>query len=196
MGLQTSIDQAVINFRAELERTSKAFPEESLGQVLNDPSFAKKHVAVLSASVEVLTNMVSRTVTVDPTLSGEDAVANTSDNIGVTESVVSEMPRVGEGGEVTLHYVELRTDKSPSQLLAWVQKKYPEYRVADPYEICAHMREDPLFSEKHPCRTVWINRHGAPCLASFFVCGEESYTYIQEDDSDGCWSHYLALVRL
>jgi len=136
-----------------------------------------------------IANAIVRTAKVNLSLSGKQAIKATGRAQYLTDAVVAEMPRVGTSSEVTLHYVNPGIDLKPKQLDEWVEKNYPGYRLADPFELAADQEVDPTFADTHPCGTQWWDKNGNPCCAVFFRWfGERGVRVNQDGDAwNGFW---------
>ena len=142
-------------------------------------------MAKLTEMVDAVSELISRTVTVNRKRSGKEALTATGRKLYVTDSVVADMPN-GEGGEVEVFFFKPDlTSRKGSISDDDLDKEY-ELRglePADPYALAAANEADPAFADKYPNGTHWKDADGNWCFATFDRwVGDERNVNVNRDD--------------
>ncbi len=175
------IDKAVANYRALLEKHAKEFSTEAVQTVLGQPELASEQLAVFRKRVEVISNMIVRTVEVDRNQSPKEALDATGRVQYTSDSVVAEMPR-GEGEETQVRFFKVSRQISCADL----EKEY-ELRglKPDPMAQAKVNQDDPAFADTHPNGCQWKNKAGKYCFADFRRWnGDERNVVVSQRDRD------------
>jgi hypothetical protein len=181
------IEKAVASYRAMLVKHAPQFGAGPVQQVLGQPELAKDMFNLFRARVEAVSNMIVRTVKVDPTRTPQQALAATGRKQYVTDAVVATMPR-GTGDEVEVVFFKVDRNLSDDELV----KEYELRGLTpiDPFSLAAVNETDPAFGDKYPNATHWKNASGMFCYALFDRwLGERAMNVDRRDDSwaDGWW---------
>lgn len=184
------IDTAVCNYRALLIQYQQYFPPSVLKTVLRDTAFTKEQFEVLRRRVEEISKIAVRTAAVDLALTAKKAIARTGRRAYLDADVVAGMRRVGTEKQVVIRYVNPMVALTPRELDAWIQKRYPGERLADPFELCAHIETDSTFADTHPCATQWWDKDGNCCCLVFLRWGREPSVNVMRNANGWhsvCW---------
>ncbi len=158
------IDKACDIFRSALRKHRAEFGSNFVQQVLGMSDFGEASIAPFRTRVEAVSNMIVRTVQVNRTRTGTEAIKATGRVFYGNVDVVASMPN-GEVEDVTLYFVNFGRALTPSELDAEVAK-LGDYQLADPFAAAAQNEADPAFADKYPNGTQWWKDRKA-CYAVF-----------------------------
>jgi hypothetical protein len=139
---------------------------DSVQQVLEHQGgqLATDLLAVIRRYTDAVSNTISRCVTVDRSLSPEQALVATGRKQYVNDTVVKTMPN-GEGDEMDVFFFNLGRWISDDNL----EKEYAARGLVpcDPYTLAKVNQDDPAFADQHPNGTHWKDGDDKWCFAAF-----------------------------
>lgn len=164
------IDKAVANYRALLEKHAGDFQAEAVQMVLGLSELAGEMFALFRRRVESISNKLVHTVSVNRTLTPQQALDATSRRQYTDPNVVASMPR-GEGDQVVLYYFDLDYDPTPTELQAEYDKRSLK---ADPIAQAADNAANPSFADQRPNCCQWgLDENGVASFAAFHYWHDE-----------------------
>jgi len=157
------IAKAVSNYRALLEKHAGEFDSRTAQIVLGQPELANEMLSVFRRRAEAISEMIVRRVTVVRNRNPQEAISATNRTEYLNNEVVDDMPRC-EGEEVEVYFFPLKKYTS----VADVQRMMEECGLKpDPYAVDAVNEQDPIFADKHPNFTQWVDKNGNHCYLAF-----------------------------
>ncbi|MBI1961588.1 MAG: hypothetical protein HYS45_02710 [Parcubacteria group bacterium] len=167
------IDKAGDTLRAVFCKHAREHRSEFLSgptqQVLGNPAFAHKVLAVFRQMYEAVSGLIVRHVKqVDRTRTPQQMLDDLGRRQWTNRKVVDAMPRgVGQGGDIFFWpvgcYISDDDLEKEYQADGWV--------AADPYLVAAANKEDPALGDKHPNFTHWKNASGEWCYLACLRSG-------------------------
>lgn len=179
------INKAVAMYRALLEKYAPEFESSAVQQVLGQKELAKEQFQVLRCRVEVVSNLIIRTVKVNRSRSPKEAIVATGRVEYTNDDVVKSMPH-GVGDNVEVIFFKIGKSVSEDSL----ENEYA-LRVlvpADPYSLAAVNEADSAFADSHPNGTHWKDENGKWCYAAFDRWGGERSVGVDRSVYD--WGGY------
>ena len=109
-------------------------------------------------------SVIVRRVTVDLSLTGQQALDATGRKQYANPTVLAEMPR-GTSTEVGVHFFKINSYVSCADLVKEYELRGLE--PVDPFLLAAINQVDPAFADAHPNATQWTDSKGKFCCAIF-----------------------------
>ena len=163
-------------------------PSGPVQQVLatQGATLAEQFVVSLRKSVEAITSMIVRTVTVIRTRTPQEVLDATGRHQYTDATVVAAMPQ-GTGGEVQVHFFKLGRYVSDDEL----EKEYTLRGLvpSDPYSLAAVNEADPAFADEHSNGTHWKDKDGKWCFAAFCRWPGEHHVHVDRH-ADGWYAYW------
>lgn len=131
-------------------------------------------------------DIITRSATVDRTLTQIEALKATQRKQHVNKDVVSTMP-VCTSNSVEMNFVNLGRDVTCNELNKELEKLGFEL-IVDPQGLAAINEADPSFADEHPNGTLWKDQDGNFCCAIFRRLHGERYVRVQQ--YNGEWYDY------
>ena len=179
-------------FAARLRKHNKELPSDIFQQLLSDDTLIDEMFISVRKRIEVRSEFVTRTVTVNRNRSAKEALEATGRNQYITDSVAKNMPKA-ENDEVEIILFKIGRQISDNDL----DKEYElrGLKPADPYSLAALNEADPAFADEHPNGTHWKDADDKWCCAVFDRWLGERFVRVDRDgnDWDDCW--WVAGVR-
>ncbi len=183
------INKAVGNFRALLEKHCPEFNKDAVQQALGSKELVPDMFAVFRGYVERFVNMIVRLVSVNRSLTPEQALTATGRKQYTDKDVVAAMPK-GTGGEAKV--VFFKPDAYAYNENGWIsdddlEKQYllRGLKPADPYSLAKVNEDDPEFADERPNATHWKDSSGKWCYAAFIRwSGDGRVVGVRRDDHD------------
>lgn len=181
------ISKAIELLSTKLRKHKQQLPSNIVQIVLGDPSLSEEWFQIFLKKVEAQSNMIVRTVKVNRTRSGREALTATGRKQYVSDSVVKAMPN-GTDEEVEVCFWNIGQYISMADL----EKEYElrGQRPADGFELAVVNEADPAFADEKPNATQWKDEKGKWCYAVFRRIGDDRDLGVNQDDGgwdDGLW---------
>jgi hypothetical protein len=163
------VERAVELFRAQLRKHRTELPSEAVQQVFGQSELVGEWFEVLRRRVEMVSNLVTRRVKVNRSLTPQQALDATGRKQYTDRKVVDNMPK-GEGEEVELVLFKSDLSERNGHISDNDLEKECDQRgliPADPYSLAALNEVDPAFADTHPNGTHWKDSDGKWCFAAF-----------------------------
>jgi hypothetical protein len=158
----SQVNKLVDLFRSHVEKHGTNFDSAAVQTVLGQSGLAAEVFAPFQKKVEDLSEIFTRTVTVNRTQTPLQAFKSiTSHKQYLSDTVVAEIP-LGTEEEVTLHFFPIKkqmTCKEYADALESLGLK------PDPMAQAAYNQANPDFADKYPNGTQWQNQAGNFCCA-------------------------------
>jgi len=162
-----------------------AFPSEPVQRVLETQGEAiiSTCVAAVRRSVEAISDLIVRHVTVDRDRTPKEVLDATNRAQYTDGKVVKAMPK-GDGAETDVYFFKLGRFVSDDDL----EKEYALRGLdpADPYALAQVNTDDPALADDHPNGTHWKDTDGRWCFATFSRWGGGRRVDVSRDE--GVWS--------
>lgn len=195
------VDNLVAKFRAALTKHRSEMTAQTAQQVLGVENLGTELYGVIRTHAEHLSTMFSRTVTVDRTLTPQQALDATSRVQYTDKHVVAAMPR-GTGTTREAVFCKLGRFVSGNNLeqaladhLRAAGLNPDEWEIIDPFTLAKVNQDDPAFADTHPNGTHFKDVDGKWCFAAFdrWDGGRSVIVDRYEGGWDDCW--WFASVR-
>lgn len=167
-----------------------ALPSEPTQIVLEQQGqeIVTQFVAMVRERVEFQTGLVVRTVKVNRTRSGADAVKATGRTVYANDAVVASMQH-GNDDEVEIVFFPIKRTSSNKEVLARYEAS--GLMPVDPFALCDYNAVDPAFADTHPNATIWDSN----CYAAFGTFDGDRGVYVLRHDNDWYGRWWFAGVR-
>lgn len=167
---------------AELRKHRSEFSSDVTQSVLTQKGAAlqAEFLSAFRRFVELLSDMIVRTVLVKRGRTPQEAIAATGRVQYVDSTVVADMP----GGDGKNRRAPVTFFKVGRYLTdAELEQEYEARGLmpADPYALAAVNETDPAFADEHPNSTHWKDGNGNWCFAAFHRRGDERYVKVNRD---------------
>jgi len=140
-------------------------------------------LGVLRGTHEIkVKEILSFCVTIDRSLSPEQALKATGRKLYINDSVVATMPR-SDKNEEEVFFVKRDRWTSDEEWDAHLDSLGLKPR--DPFTLAKHNEDDPAFADDHPNCTHWKDADGKWCFVAFSRWNGERYVDVLRND--GAW---------
>lgn len=160
------INKAVDQLRDALRKHRDEFSSEAVQQVLGTGNFGMQLLEPFRKLVEevIKSNLIIRRVTVDRSMTPQEALKATGRTRFFSVEVVNNMPQ-GEGDEVEVVLFNLGRLVDDDELDK--EFKLRGLVPVDPFTLAAFNAANPTFADEHPNVTYWEDVNNDHCCAVF-----------------------------
>jgi hypothetical protein len=186
------VNKLVEQFRAHATKHAAEFGSDAAQTALGTKGLVAEMFAPFRKRAELVSNMIVRHATVDPSLTGKQAIDATGHVQYLNDTVIDEMPH-GNVADVDVHFFKLGRSVSCTDLLEEYELR--DLSPADPFSLAAVNQADPAFADDHPNGTQWTDSAGKFCYAIFSHWGDERSVNVFQNDNDWFVNWWFAGVR-